>query len=53
MTCKEQKIFLYFAGILTVFGAMVYFFGGVGFFLFLALLLVIGLAGADGEDDYD
>ena len=50
---KQQYIFLYFAGLLTVFGAMVYFYGGWGFFLFLAILLVIGLAGADGEDGYD
>jgi hypothetical protein len=50
---KQQYIFLYFAGILSAFGAMVYLFGGWGFFLFLSILLVIGVAGADGEDGYD
>ena len=52
-TTPQYEIFLYFALILLAWGGMVYLFGGLGFFLFLAILLVIGLAGADGEDGYD
>jgi hypothetical protein len=48
-----KQIILTFALTLLVWGVMVYLFGGWGFFLFLVILLVIGLAGADGEDDYD
>ena len=40
-------------GLLLIWAVMVKLLGGWGFFLFLALLLVIGLAGADGEDGYD
>jgi len=47
-----KRIIMTIALLLT-WGVMAYLFGGWGFFLFLALLLVIGLAGADGEDGYD
>ena len=42
-----------FGGVFLIWGGLIYLFGVWGFILFLALSLVIGLAGADGDDNYD